>query len=269
MKHLVIGMGEVGKALHKVLRDRYEIVDTLDAQPVKDDRLKKTYDVIHICFPYNCVTYPCSSFVEVVRFYKEYLLEPNGLCIIHSTVPLGTSDLCDAVHSPIRGRHPNLERGIRTFTKYFGGRRNNEACEIFSNCNISVVGVMDTRTTEALKLWDTAQYAWNVILEKEIHKWCEENKVDFDLVYTHANKTYNLGYTSYGQYLCKYVLDHMPGPIGGHCLIENAKLIDHWMTNLIVDMDEFSKRVPLTHDELIQKIKERENEYKMGQNNEK
>jgi hypothetical protein len=234
-------MGEVGKALHSILKERYEGIvtyDKVDKYP-QDSSLTKLYDCIHICFP-------CQEkewFVNQVNHYKFTYLKSDGLCIIHSTVPLGTSDLCDAVHSPIRGQHPNLEKGIRTFTKYFGGKRAKEACGIFEPIlKADLVCVEDARTTEALKLWDTAQYAWNILLEKEIHRWCEENKVDFELVYTHANHTYNDGYKHLShdnKAICKpeflkYILDHVKGGIGGHCLLPNCKLLESWISDTIL-----------------------------------
>lgn len=224
-------MGEVGKALRRILRERYEVVHGYD---LDSPALCEKYDCIHVCFPYG------NRFINEVNYYRLTILKDKGLCIIHSTVPVGTSDLCDAVHSPIRGQHPNLERGIRTFTKYFGGKRAQEVCDIFEpSLSSDPVVVKDARTTEALKLWDTAQYAWNILLEKEIHRWCKENNVDFDLVYEHANETYNEGYDNLGNNYGakKYILQHMPGPIGGHCLIPNAKLLESWITEIILEMN--------------------------------
>src|SRR5690606_41623746 len=46
-----------------------------------------------------------------------------------------SSDLCDPhgwVHSPVRGRHPNLAPSLRTFTKHFGGRRAAEAADMWA-----------------------------------------------------------------------------------------------------------------------------------------
>src|SRR3990167_1823225 len=99
--HLVIGLGEVGKAICAVLQDNPKnMVVGLD----KGDVDSRQYDVIHICFPYS------RKFKKQVRQYCQHYLKIRGLVIIHSTVPVGTTeslDQIDAVHSPVRGVHPH------------------------------------------------------------------------------------------------------------------------------------------------------------------
>lgn len=212
MRHLIIGHGEVGASLHKVLGDAMYVTrlsDTWDGKRV---------DVIHVCVPYQSST----QFKEVIEGYRRY----GDLIIVHSSVPVGTCDRLGVIHSPIRGVHPNLEEGIRTFVKYFGGDQAARAAVIFKDLGIKVMVFPKARTTEALKLWSTTQYGRLIMLEKEIHKWCEDNDVDFDIVYTQANKDYNEGYMKLGRpEVVRPYLKHVPGPIGGHCVLPNAKLL--------------------------------------------
>mgnify|MGYP001560668399 CR=1 FL=1 len=210
MTHLIVGYGEVGKALHTVLGEAYTI--DLKNGTWQGERV----NVAHICIPYS------ETFGVVVRKYKA----SNGLVIVHSSVPVGTCDKLGVVHSPIRGVHPQLEKGIRTFVKYFGGERAQDAAKIFANLGIKTKAFKDARTTEALKLWDTMQYGRLIMLEKEIYAWCKKHKVDFDAVYVQANKDYNEGYLQLGRpEVMRPHLKHMPGPIGGHCVLPNAKLL--------------------------------------------
>lgn len=216
MQMLVIGLGEVGSALADVLKEKYE-VSTI-AKP--GDSVQGSYDVLHVCFPWN------ERFIEEVRDYRAQYLKPGGLVVIHSTVPVGTSEVCAAVHSPVRGMHPNLVSGIKTFVKYFGGPRAEEAANVFITLGIQTKTTPFAKNTEALKLWDTTYYAWNVIFNKELHAWCEKNSVDFDLVYTDANRTYNEGYTVLGKpEVVRPVLKYQSGKIGGHCLIPNCEIL--------------------------------------------
>lgn len=210
MNHLVIGLGEVGKALRNILQ-----CDGIDREMANSG----TYDVLHICFPYS------KSFVENVKYYIDFY--QAKLVIVHSTVPILTCDPEGWVHSPIRGVHPNLEQGIRTFTKFFGGDRANEAARIFIDKGISVSTNEKAANTEALKLWDTTQYGIMILLEKEIHDFCEKRGLDFFLIYREGNFTYNDGYRELDMHnVVRPWLDHKPGPIGGHCVIPNAKLLD-------------------------------------------
>ena len=210
---LVIGLGEVGQALQKILS-----CEGFD--PIKNILpMLVTYDVLHICFPYS------QTFKESVIKYKEQF--KSDLIIIHSTVPIGTSFSLSAVHSPIRGVHPDLERGIRTFGKFVGGERAEEAAQIFRANRINCLVTKKSENTEAMKLWDTLQYGMAILQEKEIHDFCQQNNLDFDVVYTKANISYNEGYSLLGksQY-AKYILRHSDGKIGGHCVVNNAKLLE-------------------------------------------
>lgn len=210
MKHLIVGYGEVGKAIHKVIGKAY-IADFEKITWKGED-----VDVIHICIPYS------KDFNRIVREWREI-----GLVIVHSSVPVGTCDKLKVVHSPIRGVHPHLAKGIRTFVKYFGGKNAEKAAHIFMRLGITTYIFDKAKTTEALKLWDTTQYGRLIMLEKEIHAWCKKNKVDFDAVYTMANRDYNEGYMKLGRpEVVRPYLKHMEGPIGGHCVLPNAKLLN-------------------------------------------
>jgi len=224
MEQLTIGMGEVGKALQKILK--------CDGIDIYDNELG-VYNIIHICFPYN------KNFIKQVKAYQKQYLLPNGLTIIHSTVPIGTSKKLDAVHSPTRGIHPHLEEGIRTFVKFFGGKRASEAALIFKKYGISTFATSKSENTEAMKLWDTTQYGSAILLEKEIYEFCQKNKLDFPVVYSYANATYNAGYKAldHDEYK-RYILKHVPGGIGGHCIVSNCKLFNSPTAKQILNYDK-------------------------------
>ncbi len=209
MEQLVIGKGQIGTAIQAVLN--CQAVD-------KELSAAKHKDVIHVCIPYN------EDFDTSMKKFIE-LYTPD-LIVIHSTVPVGTSEKYDAVHSPVRGRHPNLEPGVRTFVKFFGGPRALDAARLFVFQGIHIETTPLARTTEAMKLWDTTQYLVNIQLEKLIHQFCEEHGCDFNIVYTEANKTYNEGYKQLGEpQFTKYILEHQEGPVGGHCCLPNNEIL--------------------------------------------
>lgn len=223
MKQLVIGLGEVGKALFEVLEGAVCGID-------KDDVYQDVrFDVIHVCIPYS------PKFHQTVKDYVHDYLAPDGLVIIHSTVPVGESRSHGAVHSPIRGVHPRLAQGIRTFVKFFGGSRAGEAAEIFQRLGIECRTTSKSETTEALKLWDTTYYGWCIVFEKAVKAYCEKHALDFDVVYRQANLTYNNGYAWLGRCdVWRPVLNHVDGPIGGHCVIPNARLLGGSIANMVL-----------------------------------
>ena len=216
-RHLVIGSrGEVGSAVLALVSEVFDAMglDLNEPAPVGK------FDVLHVCIPWS------DKFVGIVQDYQEKYGAPGALTIIHATVPVGTSDQCKGVHSPTRGVHPYLLKGLKSFVKYCGGKRANEAAAIFSALGLSAHIVCSARDTEALKLWDTSGYGLNIILEKAIWQYCQENALDFNTVYTHANWTYNEGFKRMGmESNSKYVLEHMDGPIGGHCVLPNCDLL--------------------------------------------
>jgi len=222
-KHLIIGKGEVGTALYNVLKKHYE-VKIRD----KDDVLPGTFEILHICYP------PVKNFVEITKNYiKQY--KPK-LVIIHSTVPVGYTEKISpiAVHSPIRGKHPHLEKGILTFVKYFGGKKAKEAAQYFSKIGIKTKTFKNSKTTELLKILDTTYYGWNIVFAKEVKRICDELKLDFDEVYTIPNIDYNEGYKKLGMpNVIRPVLKPMKGKIGGHCVIPNLYLFKDWLTDTI------------------------------------
>jgi len=235
-RHLVIGLGEVGAALRDVLKPHYGVKGLDKKDGDTNVGAGEKFDVIHVCFP------PSPDFVADVQAYAAEHLAEGGLVIVHSSVPVGTTlaigdDL--AVHSPVRGVHPKLAEGIRGFVKYFGGKRCDEAAVPFSRIGIQTCVDRDSRNTEAMKLWDTTQYGVQILLEKAVHAYCAANGLSFDLVYTDANRSYNAGYETLGMpHVRRPVLRHVPGGIGGHCVIANAEQLDSWLAKMLVQMNE-------------------------------
>ena len=110
-RHYVAGNGEVGSAIAETLSGEY------DVEVFGKAGTSGTCDVLHVCFPHSD-TFEAQVEDAALRY------APN-LTIIHSTVPVGTTDslatTLRVVHSPVRGVHPHLVEGVRTFVKYFAG----------------------------------------------------------------------------------------------------------------------------------------------------
>lgn len=211
-KHLVIGLGEVGMALVKVFKcdgeDKFKDIEASEKQ----------YNFLHIAFPYS------ETFIDDVKAYQEKY-NPK-YTIIHSTVPIGTSEKCNSAHSPIRGVHPHIADSILTFKKFIGGEDCFEIASEFKKYRVDCLCVRDSRQTEALKLIDTTQYGYLIMLNKEIKNWCDKYDLDFNIVYSLANETYNEGYQKmFRPEVVRPYLKYMNGQIGGHCVMPNAKLL--------------------------------------------
>lgn len=221
----ILGYGEIGKAVSQF----YASPKIKDLN--RDDGLAGV-EILHVCIPWS------DKFIDIVK--KEIKKIKPKLTIIHSTVALSATKEIGgtAVHSPVRGVHPKLFEGIKTFVKYIGAdnkRAANLAERHFKKLNIKTKTFFPSKTTEALKLWDTAQYGWLIVLNKEIKKWCDKNNVDFEAVYTEANKTYNEGYKKLGrEEVLRPYLKHIEGKIGGHCIIPNCRILKSGITETIL-----------------------------------
>lgn len=225
----ILGFGEIGKAIAEFYKN--PLIKDLN----RDDGLEGV-EVLHICIPWS------DKFIDIAE--KEIKKIKPELTIIHSTIALGTTKkLSDkfggmVVHSPVRGVHPYLYKGIKTFIKYIGAE--NKVAGKAAEKHLNSLGIRTkiacpSAATEALKLWDTTQYGWFIILNKEIKKWCDKNKVDFETVYTEANKSYNEGYKKLGRFdVLRPHLKYMAGEIGGHCVIQNCKILDSAIAEFIL-----------------------------------
>lgn len=214
MKSIIIGFGEIGKALFNTLE---AVGYDVRCRDVEESIAPEPVDVLHICFPYS------KNFVRGVKKYKR-MYSPK-YTIIHSTVPVGVSKKCDSYYSPVRGIHPHLETSLTTFVKYLAPK-SVVLKKYFQNADIPIKEHSSRETLEAMKLYCTTIYGLNIIIEKEIWKFCKERGIDYDTVYTDCNKTYNDGYENMGlSKFKKYELSHSDGGIGGHCIIPNCKIL--------------------------------------------
>lgn len=215
MNQLVIGQGQVGLALAELLGcDSRDVADT--------GELQSTYRLLHICVPWQV-----ENFVEVVQAYDaQYSPE---FVIVHATVPTGTCDRHGWVHSPIRGKHPDLLPGLRAFTKHYGGAGAQSVAHMLEEW----FPVWETHdyaaTTEAGKLFEMVSYGIEIVIQKTVWDYCARMDLPFDEVYRSFSETYNEGWLLLEQHqFVKPILVHVPGPISGHCVIPAAQMLkDH------------------------------------------
>lgn len=228
----IIGVGEVGSAVKRVVEKKYKVF----TKDLANDGIKGQHvEILHVCIPYS------NEFVKIiVKAVKDY--KPS-LVIIESTVVPGTTDVVYrrtktlVCHSPVRGVHPNLYKGITTFVKYIGPtskKAGMRAQEYYKKLGLKTEIFKDAKTSEIAKLMDTTYYGWNIVFQKEIYKICRKYNISFEEAYTKWNCTYNQGYTKLKMpNVVRPVLKNYQGKIGGHCIIPNCKLLEGYMTNPI------------------------------------
>lgn len=224
---LLIGEGEVGSALKRIEEEAGNKVHVLDLKyPNKPEAGSIVYDVCHVNIPYS------DRFIEIVEGYaKEY--NPK-LLIVNSTVPLGITNKVKkatrlpTVHSPIRGVHPNLYEGIKTFTKIVGGisKDTKLASEHFTSIGLKTVIYNSAKESELAKVLCTTYYGWNILFAKQVALMCKKYGLEYNNVYKDFNQSYNEGYAKLGKSnVVRPVLTPPEGPIGGHCVGNNFELL--------------------------------------------
>lgn len=233
---LIIGRGEVGSALKKVLqkiKDRSVISLDIKDKDYSKQLNQSTCKCLHITIPHTG-----NIFDEYVYNYIE-LTKPS-LVIIHSTVPVGTTDkiktLIDRkpkvkktyfVHSPVRGQHPNLEKSLEVFVKYIGTSEK-EAYLLAKKemSNMKTKWFNDSKTTELGKLLCTSYYGLIISWHREMKRICDLYGVNFDEAVTDVNNTYNEGYKKFRPNVVRPVLYPPEKEIGGHCVVPNARILN-------------------------------------------
>lgn len=225
-KSAVIGFGEIGRSLYNVLRTNYEVfkVEKDALNPLGD------FDIIHICFPYS------NEFISEVKRYQD-LYNPK-YTIIHSTVPVGTSRQCGAIHSPCLGIHPHLEESMRVFPKYLGGEQASEVADYFRRAGLKVYLFDKSETTELLKILDTTFYGVCIEYTKDVKRQCDKYGVPFE-AWTVYNNFYNECYPKLGhpEFVRPNLIPIMTG-IKGHCVLPNVELLDTPFTKLLKELNE-------------------------------
>ena len=238
----ILGYGEVGQAIAKFYSNPH-IKDL-----ARDDGLKGV-EILNICIPWS------KSFIKIVK--KEIEKIKPKLVIIHSTVAPETTKKLSRIfpkvmiaHSPVRGIHPNLFEGIKTFVKYVGAedkRAGQAAKEHLEGLGIKTKLIFPAVSTELGKLLDTTYYALCIAWHGETKKLCDKFGADFENTVRDFNRTYNEGYTKLGKpNVVRPVLLPPENGIGGHCLIPNAKILKKYfkskVINLILDYDPDRKQ---------------------------
>jgi hypothetical protein len=223
----ILGFGEIGKAIARFYKNPR--IKDLN----RDDGLEGV-EILHICIPWS------KDFIKIVG--EEIRKIKPELTIIHSTVAPGTTkEIGGAVaHSPVRGVHPKLYEGIRTFIKYVGvdDEKNGKLAKShFEKLGIKTKIFMPSVTTELGKILDTTYYGVCIAWHGEMKKICDKFGVNFNDAVTDFNKTYNEGYKKLGKNnVLRPVLLPPELGIGGHCVIPNAEILEDYFKSKAVDL---------------------------------
>lgn len=237
----IIGYGEIGQSLEKLYLGRDFDIQINDTG-LEMDQIKPGVEVLNVAIPFT----DQDKFIKIVT---EYILDINPkLTIIHSTITPGTTlkvleklnNSHLVVHSPVRGVHPNLYEGLKTFTKFIGSD-NKEATiatrEHYNELEVKYEMFKGSKATELAKVLSTTYYGMCIAFHNDMNKLCKEHDVKYEEVATKWNKTYNEGYSKLGMDNVVRPVLYPPkdGKIGGHCVVPNAELCKQFFNSKVLD----------------------------------
>ncbi len=227
---LVVGIGELGKPLFSIVKNKYPKSEWLD---VTNRFLSGNFDILHIAYP----CYNQSVFVKQTCSYVERF-RPK-LVLIESTVAVGTTRLIykslytrirfKIVHSPIRGNvREGMERGIKHYTKCIGAidqSSGEHAKKYYKSLGLKTFMYKNSETSELAKLWETTYFGIMIATFQEILRESKQCGADFEGVihFLHSTQEESRTMLGKGKYHPRPVM--YPGYIGGHCVIPNAKIL--------------------------------------------
>ncbi len=229
----VLGKGEIGSAIAKLCKEAGFRI--LVRELGYDQLMGVTIDYLHVNIPEK----NNRRFVDVVvKTIKE--TKPR-LTIINSSVTPGTTRKIyeitrqPIVHSPVIGVHPFLFDSIKKHFKKIIGPVNAESLNLakkhFRKLGLKIEVYDKAEDSEVAKLSDLVYYAWNIVFCKWMNEISQELKLNFDQVYTRHNEIYNQGYGKLRPNVIRPILKPVPGPIGGHCTVEDTLLFDKFYKN--------------------------------------
>lgn len=232
MNHVICGYGEIGQAVYEIIESEKDVTIAVIDPKVQNDVLESV-DIMHICFPYEL------GFVaDVLGYVKEF--KPEHI-IIYSTTPIGiTKKIKGAVHSPVEGKHPDLALSIRQMERWIGFNDREEGQffrNFFHDLGLRTRLIENTDFSEVLKLLSTSEYGINIAFADYKAEVAEKIGMDFELT-KEWNREYNKLYRNLGEEkrFQKYVLDAPNGRIGGHCVTQNAELLNDDYPDELLDV---------------------------------
>lgn len=236
----ILGYGEIGRSIEQVYLKASNKNYDVQITDIDYEGDLSNLDVLNICIPYI-------SKEQFINAISPIILERKpGLTVIHSTIAPGTTEILFkttgeyVVHSPVRGVHPNLYEGIKTFVKFIGSdsvEAANLATSHYTDLGISTITCESSRTTELGKLFSTTYYGLIIAWHGEMKKVCDSFGVSYEETVSLFNQTYNDGYRDLGRNdVIRPTLYPPENGIGGHCIIPNVKILNNQMESLALDL---------------------------------
>lgn len=219
IRSLIVGNGEVGSSLARVLGGVYEV----EVKDVEEREIAPGFAVMHVCL--NYIALGRERWLQLVREYVR-LYRPD-LVDVCSTVPPGlTASLGgSACHSTTRGLHPHLEAGLRAIPKHIGGKAAERLAAYYNRAGVKTVTHRRPDTTEVAHIAHLLDYGLQIASADMRNQLCRLTNTDYMESVVRYTDTHNSGFRALDMpSKVRMSLTPPNGKVGGHCVIEAAKL---------------------------------------------
>ena len=246
-KDIVVGIGEIGKPILKLL-SKNNITVGFDLNPdLIDERKFEMYKNLQTSFLHIAI--PVSSKFEsnLLQLYKKF--KPECI-VIHSTIGPGTIEQIQKkldvplIYSATRGVHKRMLKDIKRYTKFFAISKNAPkkqwAIKAYStkmkNCGIKTKQMSKPETLELAKIiCDTSYLGWLINYAQFSNIIAQRYNVNYDEMWSFSDEIHKFLGNRPKMY---------PGFIGGHCVIPNIDLMHNQTLDLIKKMNNnYAKKV--------------------------
>jgi hypothetical protein len=220
---IVLGMGEIGQPLFRILSRTFECVP-VDLEPVDSNR---KCSVLHICYPFQIVDFIGTTAAYVAK-YKP------ALTIVNSTVAPGvTRDIqqrCKATlvaYSPVRGKHARMEADMLRYNKFVAASSPEAVRQATLHLREAGFTTDTFSTPEAAELAKLLETTYLGVLVA----WAQE----VERIAGH----YGSFYDEVNQFIKEidFLPSHIfPGVIRGHCVMPNIEILRNCFASAFLDV---------------------------------
>jgi hypothetical protein len=225
MRIKLLGFGEVGKAIYTLFVEEHEVFiqDPALGLEVSESTHDKGLDVLLVCIPFS------DNFMIEVQKARVGI----DKVVIFSSVPMGTTaQIKNAIHIPIEGKHPNLEKHLKDWEVLVGIDKDNLYMDFYKEFISSVFTInvlTPTEVSEGCKLLSTLLYGIQIEYMRYAAKVLGGNYEYFNLY----NDAYNKLYKKVNVPVSRSLLAPPEGLIGGHCVRQNAEYLNSFWSEIV------------------------------------
>ena len=239
-KDIVVGIGEIGKPILKLLSKSSIAVGFDLNHDLMDERKFQKYKNLKTSFMHIAIPVTGKFINNILKLYKKF--QPECI-VIHSTIKPGTTEKLQGklpipvIYSATRGVHRRMIYDLKRYTKFFTISKNAPRSKWASlgfvrsmkKCGIKARKMSNPETLELAKIiCDTSYLGWLVNYAQLSNRIAIEYGIDYDEMWSFSDEIHKFLGNRPKMY---------PGYIGGHCVIPNLNLINDETLNIINKMN--------------------------------